>query len=152
MLILCRCTATHYPPPLACAALLCYLIPTNAATCGGPHSGRRIGPSSQSRANQIRVQQLRGKPPQYGVTGGVWQTDRPKADVLELDLKPFCRSTWETPTRASNWTRIPPCKISDIRNLCISISLFCIFLIELKGICCAESKSRVTLMSFQFCN
>lgn len=59
------CTATHYPP-----ALLCYLLPTNAATCGGPHSGRRIGPSSQSRANQIRVQQLRGKPPNTGSQEG----------------------------------------------------------------------------------
>ena len=29
---------------------------------------------------------------------------------------------------------------------------FLVFLIELDGICCAGSKSRVTLMSFQFCN
>ena len=101
------CTATHYPP-----ALLCYLLPTNAATCGGPHSGRRIGPSSQSRANQIRVQQLRGKPPNTGSQEG---SDRQTGQRLMFSsLKPFLSiSTWETPTWASNWTRIPPCKISQ---------------------------------------
>ena len=52
-----------------------------------------------------------GRTPQYGVTGGSL-TDR-QAKGWCWSLKPFCRSTWETPTRASNWTRIPPCKISD---------------------------------------
>ena len=75
------CTATHYPP-----ALLCYLLPTNAATCGGPHSGRRIGPSSQSRANQIRVQQLRGKPPNTGSQEG---SDRQTGQRLMLESQAF---------------------------------------------------------------
>ena len=50
-------------------------------------------------------------PPNTGSQGGSL-TDR-QAKGWCWSLKPFCRSTWETPTRASNWTRIPPCKISD---------------------------------------
>ena len=38
------------------------------------------------------------------------------------------------------------------RNSYLYPIIFVVFLIELEGICCAGSKSRVTLMSFQFCN
>ena len=67
----------------------CYLLlllPTNAATCDGPHSSRVIGPCSQSPSNQRRAPGLWGKPPQYGVTGG---SDRQTGQRVMLESQAF---------------------------------------------------------------
>ena len=87
-------------------------------------------------------------PPNTGSQGGL--TDR-QAKGWCWSLKPFCRSTWDRPTLPSNWTRIPPRK-AEIRSAIKKEFYFFVFLFELEGICCARFKSRVTLMSFQFCN
>ena len=80
---------------------------------------------------------------------GVWQTDRPKADVgvsslfvdpLETDR--HCRQIGHEYHHAR--------QKFGARSRKSFISF--VFLFELEGICCARFKSRVTLMSFQFCN
>ena len=140
VLILRSSTARH------CYLLL--LLPTNAATCDGPHSSRVIGPCSQSPSNQRRAPGLWGKPPQYGVTGG---SDRQTGQRVMLESQVFLsihlRATDTAVKLDTNTTTQGRNSERDQERV-----LFFVFLFELEGICCARFKSRVTLMSFQFCN
>ena len=128
----------------------CYLLlllHTNAATCDGPHSSRVIGPCSQSPSNQRRAPGLWGKPPQYGVTGG---SDRQTGQRVMLESQAFLsihlRDTDTGVKLDTNTT------VQDFRQKSRVSAYFSLnwrgFLIELERICCARSKSRVTLMSF----
>ena len=140
-----------YPVPAStaslCSTAVLQLLPTNAATCGacgGPHSGRRIGPSSQSRANSS----WGANPPIQGSQEG---SDRQTGQRLMLESQAFLsihlRDTDTGVKLDTNTT------VQDFgQKYSYFYRSFLVFLIELDGICCAGPKSRVTLMSFQFCN
>ena len=140
------------PHPVApvSSTLLSYLLPTNVATCDGPHSAPRIGATSQSRTNQIRVHGLRGEPPNTGSQGG---SDRQTGQRLMFwSWGLFCPDPLERHRHGRQIGHEYHHARFQTSQDCVFLSVFFVFLIVLNQICCAGSKSRVTLMSFQFCN
>ena len=89
-------------------------------------------------------------PPIRGHRGGL--ADRQAKGWCFRVSSPFCPSPLERHRHGVKLDTNTTMQDFSDRNSYLYPIIFVVFLIELEGICCAGSKSRVTLMSFQFCN